>query len=248
MQILGTRKTRTTGQKLAERLDANYIEGRPHRDDITIRYGNGYSVDPEGIVINKRDAIRNCVNKIRCKEILMQNNINTPKLYTFQEASNLLRNSDSQVVVRKNGHSQGRWFYLVNNVRQLSRYDSNSHYCQELVNKIDEYRLFIMKDRIIEANLKVPPENDPHSMIRNHTHGSTFRIAPVRNLNQTMKDQARKATELLGLDFAAIDCATTRLSDGTIKPTIFEVNTGPSLTVDRKLDLFVAKLHQLCNI
>lgn len=241
MEVLGCKKVRPTGRILAERLQATYIEERP-RDDVVIRYGNSYSPDPaNGLIINKQEAVKLSSNKPVCKRTLIEHNIPTPKYYTFEEVRS--GRIPLPVIVRRNGHSQGKWFYVVNNIRDLQRYDPSRHYIQEMVEKIDEYRLFIMKDRIIEADLKVPPANDPHALIRNHAKGSFFQWVRVSSLNPVLKRAVRDAVQLVGLDFAAVDCATIQTSQG-IKSTIFEVNSAPGL-IDRKAELFVAKLHEL---
>lgn len=245
MEILGCRKCRPTGQALAERLNAQYIEERPS-NDVILRYGNSYSPDGSGLTINKQEAVQLSSNKPLCKQKLLESNIRTPKYISWQEA--LRGDITFPVIVRRNGHSQGRWFYLVNNARQLRKYNPDNHYIQDLVNKIDEYRLFIMKDRIIEADLKVPPESDPNAMIRNHAKGSYFQWVKVSTLDRDLKDMVRRAVkDVVGLDFAAVDCATIRLPDGSVSSTIFEVNSAPGL-IDRKLELIVTKLQELYDI
>lgn len=241
MEILGCRKCRPTGRILAERLQADYIEEHP-TDSVVIRYGNSYSRDPsQGLIINKQEAVKLSSNKPLCKRTLIEHGIPTPRYHTFEEVQS--GQVPFPVIVRRNGHSQGRWFYIVNNERDLRKYDPSRHYIQEIVNKIDEYRLFVMKDRLIEADLKVPPENDPHAMIRNHAKGSYFQWVRVNSLNPDLKRAVRDAVQLIGLDFAAVDTATIQTSRG-IKPTIFEVNSAPGL-IDRKADLFVNKLREL---
>jgi len=241
MEILGCRKCRPTGRILADRLHANYIEERP-RDSIVLRYGNSYTRDPvDGIIINKQEAVKLSSNKPLCKRTLIEHGIPTPRYYTFEEVQS--GQVSFPLIVRRNGHSQGRWFYIVNNTRDLRKYDPSRHYIQEIVNKIDEYRLFVMKDRLIEADLKVPPENNPHAMIRNHAKGSYFKWVRVNSLNSDLKRAVRDAVQLIGLDFAAVDCSTIQTPQG-IKSTIFEVNSAPGL-IDRKVDLFVNKLHEL---
>ena len=248
MEILGCRPSRITGKALANRLQARYIEERP-QSELVIRYGNGYSRDPSsGTIINKQEAVALSSNKPLCKQRLLENDIRTPRYYSFEDAQQYLATSGRKLVVRRNGHSQGRWFYVVESPRQLSRYDASRHYVQELVNKIDEYRLFVMKDRIIEADLKEPPAENPNALIRNHTHGSFFRWVRVSSLDPELKNMVRRSVkDVVGLDFAAVDCATIRLPDGRTSSTIFEINSAPGL-IDRKLDLFVNKLHELYDI
>lgn len=245
--ILGCRKCRPTGRRLAEALDARYVEeGRITSNELVIRYGNGYSADSPNM-INKQDSVALSSNKPRCKEFLLSQNIRTPKYYSWQDAQS--GRIQFPIIARRNNHSQGRWFYLINSARDLRRYNPENHYLQELVDKKDEYRLFLMKDpeedryRIIEADLKVPPENDPHAMIRNHTHGSFFRWVRVSSLDRGLKENVKNAVEKIGLDFAAVDCSTINTPQG-ISSTIFEVNSAPGL-IDRKIDLFVSKIHEL---
>lgn len=247
--VLGCRKSRPTGTMLANNLNAAYTENRVQQNETVIRFGNSFSPEGTGSVINKMNAIRKSSNKPLCKQLLLDAGIKTPALYSFEEANQLLRTHRvPEVIVRKNGHSQGRWFYRINDPRHLARYDPASHYCQEMVEKIDEYRLFVMNNRIIEADLKEMPADNPNGMIRNHTHGSYFRWVRVSSLDPIMKSMVRKAvSEVVGLDFAAVDCATIRLPSGNISSTIFEINSAPSLN-ERKLDLFVAKLHEFYDI
>lgn len=245
--ILGCRKCRPTGRRLAEALGARYVEeGRINTNELVIRYGNGYSADSPNM-INKQEAVALSSNKPRCKEFLIRHNIRTPKYYSWQDVQ--LGRIPFPIIARRNNHSQGRWFYLINSTRDLRRYSPENHYLQELVNKKDEYRLFLMKDpeencyRIIEADLKVPPESDPHAMIRNHTHGSFFRWIRVSSLDRGLKENVKNAVEKIGLDFAAVD-ASTIYKDGQLDSTIFEVNSAPGL-IPRKIDLFVSKIREL---
>ena len=146
------------------------------------------------------------------------------------------------VVVRRNNHFKGKFFYLIRDPARLRRYNPANHYIQEYVDKIDEYRLFIMKDRIIEADLKELPEGHTNP-VRNFETGCFFRWVRVSSLNTDLKRAVRNAVQTCGLDFAAVDCATIRTPQG-IKPTIFEINSAPGL-IDRKIELFTNKLHEL---
>ncbi len=242
-KILGCRKCRPTGKNLARSMQADYNENHVHQGDgLVIRYGNAYTPDPiEGRIINKMEAVQLSSNKPRCKQALMDAGIPTPRRYTFQEVmSGQVR---FPVLVRRNGHFQGRYFYICNNANELRRYDPANHYIQEIVNKIDEYRLFVMKDRIIEADLKETPANNRNLMIRNHETGCFFRWVRVASLNPELKRVVRNAVQTCGLDFAAIDCAMINTDRGP-KPTIFEINSAPGL-VPRKVDLFVNKIREL---
>ena len=238
--ILGSRKSRPTGRLLAEALQARYTE-ESSNDNVVIRYGNSYSRDStNGQTINKQEAVSISSNKPRCKSLLTEHEIPTPRRISFQDA--LSGHCQFPVVVRRNNHFKGKFFYLIRDPARLRRYDPSSHYIQEYVDKIDEYRLFIMKDRIIEADLKELPEGHTNP-VRNFETGCFFRWVRVSSLNPDLKRAVRNAVQTCGLDFAAVDCATIRTSTG-IKPTIFEINSAPGL-IDRKIELFTNKLHEL---
>lgn len=241
--ILGTRRARPTGRNIANAFGCQYSEDRiPSGETITIRYGNASTPDPTNTceIINKRESVALISNKPRCKQFLLEHEINTPKSISFRDA--MTGNARFPIIVRRVNHSQGRWFYIVNSSQELRRYDPNRHYCQEIVDKKDEFRLFVMNDKIIEANLKETPVSNPNQMIRNHTHGCFFRWVRVSSLDRNLKEMVRKAVSDCDLDFAAVDCATIR-KDGRIEPTIFEINSAPGL-IDRKLELFVRKIRE----
>jgi len=85
MEILGCRKSRITGQAIANKLHAAYIEKRP-RDSVIIRYGNGYSPDGPELTLNKQEAVCLSTNKSLCKQNILESGIRTPKYYSFREA------------------------------------------------------------------------------------------------------------------------------------------------------------------
>jgi glutathione synthase/RimK-type ligase-like ATP-grasp enzyme len=240
--VLGCRKARPTGRALARALQTDYSEQGIRSEGIVLRYGNASLPDPEDQnIINKLEAVRTSSNKPRCKKLLMDHNIPTPKLIPWEQA--LQGDITFPVIVRKNTHFQGKFFWVVNNVQELRRFDPTSHYIQEKVEKIDEFRLFLLKDRIIEADLKECPT--PGILIRNHQAGCFFRWVRVASLPNELKRAARDAIDKCGLDFGAIDCATTQKPDGRTGVTIFELNSAPGL-VPRKVDLLVNKIHELC--
>lgn len=231
--ILGSRKSRTTAKAIAVALNASYRESGPV-NEFTIRYGNSYTRDPEeGNILNKQHAVITSSNKPVCKKLLMDNNIPTPRLLSYDD-----NNIRFPVIVRKNNHFKGKYFHVCNNNMEILRYGLSNHYIQEMVTKIDEFRLFIMNDRIIEANIKRCPT--PNIMIRNKENGCYFARVRVSELPTNLKNAAREAIKKIGLDFGAVDCATIQESPGI---TIFEVNSAPGL-IPRKVDLFVEKLKE----
>lgn len=239
--ILGSRKSRPTAKLLSEALSANYTENRiPDSEDMfTIRYGNSYTADPEGRILNKQNAVKTAKNKPTAKSLLQEKNIPTPKLISFEDA--IAGNVEFPVIVRRNNHFKGKFFNVCNNPRDIRRFSTSNHYIQEMVTKKDEYRLFILNDRIIEANIKRCPENQSTPMVRNKENGCFFARVRVSDLNRELKNAARSAIREIGLDFGAVDCATIQESPGI---TIFEVNSAPGL-IPRKIELLKTKLEEI---
>lgn len=239
--ILGSRKSRPTAKLLSEALSANYTENRiPDSEDMfTIRYGNSYTADPGGRILNKQNAVKTAKNKPTAKSLLQEKNIPTPKLISFEDA--IAGNVEFPVIVRRNNHFKGKFFNVCNNPRDIRRFSPSNHYIQEMVNKKDEYRLFILNDRIIEANIKRCPENQSTPMVRNKENGCFFARVRVADLDRELKNAARSAIREIGLDFGAVDCATIQESPGI---TIFEVNSAPGL-IPRKIELLKTKLEEI---
>lgn len=239
--ILGSRKSRPTAKLLSEALSANYTENRiPDSEDMfTIRYGNSYTADPEGRILNKQNAVKTAKNKPTAKSLLQEKNIPTPKLISFEDA--IAGNVEFPVIVRRNNHFKGKFFNVCHNPRDIRRFSPSNHYIQEMVNKKDEYRLFILNDRIIEANIKRCPENQSTPMVRNKENGCFFARVRVADLDRELKNAARSAIREIGLDFGAVDCATIQESPGI---TIFEVNSAPGL-IPRKIELLKTKLEEI---
>jgi glutathione synthase/RimK-type ligase-like ATP-grasp enzyme len=237
MEIIGCRKARPTGRALAAELGCRYSEdGVRDASGLVIRYGNTRVPDTEHI-LNKREAIVTSSNKPRCKSLLMERGIPTPKRLTWHD------DLQFPLLARPHHHQQGRGFHIVNNRQELARYDQNTHYLQEIVQKINEYRLFVLQDRIIEADLKEVPQDNPNVMVRNHTTGCFFRWVRVATLPLELKRAARDAIAACGLDFGAVDCATVRTPRGE-GVTVFEVNSAPGL-IPRKVSMLAEKLRVL---
>jgi len=243
--ILGSRKSRPTAKALAFALSdsfvVNYTENRifDNNNSFTIRYGNSYVEDPDGRILNKQKAVKTSANKPATKSLLQEKNIPTPKLISFEDA--IAGNVEFPVIVRRNNHFKGKFFNVCNNPRDIRRFSPSNHYIQEMVNKKDEYRLFILNDRIIEANIKRCPENQSTPMVRNKENGCFFARVRVADLDRELKNAARSAIREIGLDFGAVDCATIQESPGI---TIFEVNSAPGL-IPRKIELLKTKLEEI---
>jgi len=238
--VLGTYVCGKTGRAIAKELGARYESKSIWNDtmyDLVIRYGNGYSGLPPNrrTVMNYAKNIHKVASKASFRYLLLRNEISAPKLYdevTIDESS-------FPLIARPVNHYKGKHFHIVRNVDDFRKWLEHGYYFQEIIDKDTEFRLFIFKDRIMEANIKIPTSVSANEMIRNHSHGWSFSPTPVAGIQQDLKNEARYAAQIGGLTFCAVDCCIS--TDG--KPYIFEVNSAPSL-IPRKVGALVERIKE----
>lgn len=84
----------------------------------------------------------------------------------------------------------------------------------------------------------------PDRIVRSNRRGWKFSNVRVNSLSQNLKNAARKSVEVLGLDFGAVDCATTQNNS----VVVLEVNSGPGLegtTLEKYIEAFRNKIAEL---
>jgi hypothetical protein len=89
-----------------------------------------------------------------------------------------------------------------------------------------EYRVHVFRDQILDVQQKKKRlESIGGSGIRNHSNGWVYARAEIAPTEELLSS-ARRAVQLLGLDFGAVDIGH-RLIDN--KFFVFEVNTAPGI-------------------
>jgi glutathione synthase/RimK-type ligase-like ATP-grasp enzyme len=229
---------------LAETLGWDYEEGclagEINRYKVIFRYGNSVTFGRDnnfhGLVINPAKATEQSANKLTCRRILVENGFPVPAVYDIDGFMNV---PVYPVIARPFHHSQGRRFYVANDPAELMKYFERGCYAQDVVDKKDEFRLFILNGKIIEASIKVKARADADMMIRNHRKGWVFDRIRVADLNQPMKSACVDAVNIIGLNWCAVDACIA--NDGT--PYIFELNSAPGL-IPRKAQRLAEKINQ----
>jgi len=242
--ILGTNKTGITGRLLANVLHGEYnTECRDYHEEFNViwRWGNFYSELPEnfsGHIINKANAIFR--NKAETRRRLIDEGITCPTIYT----SNTIDLAKFPVIARPVFHMKGRDFNIVNNVEQATYFLRKGYYIQEIINSALEYRIFVFRNKILECNIKELiriPKRPLHPLIKNWRNGYIFKQKKITEIPPNLLMLCRSGQLHSGLDFCAIDCATTHA--GAVY--IFELNAAPGL-IERKAKKFAARvLHHL---
>ena len=239
--ILASREGIITGRALAEELEipcVKQIDYSSNRYQFCFRYGNTTHIPDEkvGCIINKAWGIRNASNKYETKRVMIDREIPTPQLFTYE---NIISDSIKYpIIARPKHHFKGREFYVVESVKDAIACLTRGRYLQEIIDKKDEYRIFIFKDKIFESNIKKNSGTED-SLIRNRATGWIFNIARITETPQILKDYSRRILEALGLEFGAVDCCIDKMG----KPYVFEVNTAPAL-IDRKVSKLARKIEE----
>jgi len=227
---------------LAEALGWEYAEGCLAGDinkfRVIFRYGNsvnfGHTNPYGGFVINPSRAIELSANKLRTRTRLLENDIPVPAVYDINGISHIQK---YPVIARPFHHSQGRGFHICNNASELNRIMREGYYAQDIVEKQDEFRLFILNSKIIEASVKEKARANADMMIRNHRRGWKFSRIRVSGLDQNLKYFCVSASKVIGLNWCAVDACLTPNKIAYV----FEVNSAPGL-IPRKAQKLAEKI------
>jgi predicted ATP-grasp superfamily ATP-dependent carboligase len=202
------RPSRPSARLLARRLyDAGY-EGRP------INYG--FPVNEEAI--NAPDAIRVASHKLDALRKMGEAGVPVPNIYTMREL--IETEVEYPLIGRKVRHRGGSDCYMCDSLEQARQasYDGADFFLKFLED-VREFRLHIQFGK----SIKIAEKMCDHP-IRTFKNGARF-MYPDFNHKVTLRNHAKKAVQVLGLDFGAVDIL---YRDGEY--WVLEVNTAPCLT------------------
>lgn len=241
---------------LRVRTDGRY---RPRDTHLIINWGNsaGYAIPPwvtmsvlQGQVkmLNKPGAVEVASNKLETFNILFRERINIPKYTTSpMSASYWFREGITKVYCRTKltGHS-GEGIHLAHCEGELviaPLYTGG-------INTKGEYRVHVFKKPQGEYNVidvqkkrrrnEAVESGNINMDIRNLLGGWVYAHNNVE-LEDTALEQAKRAVEVLGLDFGAVDIV---LEKNTNKPYVLEVNTAPGLQDSRTLAAYAEAIKE----
>lgn len=100
---------------------------------------------------------------------------------------------------------------------------SGGWYASKLVDKVAEYRVYVMKGRVVTVAKKTPA--DPSAVAWNVAQGGRFDVVRWGEWPMAAVEVAVKAFNLSDLDFGGVDVMVDR--DG--KAYCIEINSAPSL-------------------
>jgi len=181
--------------------------------------------------VNPTRAIQQVNDKLSFVKRLRESLL-SPDLITSDGVVAITENlpPSTQFVVRPRHHAQGRNLTLatlteVQTGTLSSRPDlSNGWYARRLVNKVKEYRVYVLKGRVAAVAEKVP--NDPSAIAWNTARGgSVFYNRRWGNWPLAGCAVAVKAMALTELDYGGVDI----MEDDEGNFWVIEINSAPSL-------------------
>lgn len=177
-------------------------------------------------VVNTADAIHWCSDKRQGRLDMQAAGVPVPKTWgTFDEFQNDPTFTGS-VVVRPERHAQGRNLFVHHGDDNLFQRCASlgSYYISELVNKVAEYRVMVVCNRVAWVAKKTP--GNPEDVAWNVARGGRFDNVRWGEWPAKVIDAALKAARVGKLDFGGVDV----MVDAVGNPYVLEVNSAPSQT------------------
>lgn len=194
-------------------------EGITPDDTVILRWDSAVEI-PGFLSINDADKVALSRDKIKSRVVL--GDLAPPTWTQIGEVN-------TPCILRPRRHSGGRRFHVVEwageATRLARRYRRRGWYASPIVDKMEEFRVFVVCGRIAAVSQHFPPADHPDQVAWNVTAGGRMTNVKWDGWNPVVLNAAICGTERLGLDFAAIDICTTK--DGQVY--IFEANTAPGI-------------------
>ena len=192
--------------------------------ELYIRWGCTTNV-PCKRVLNTAEAIHRVNDKLSFRKVLNEKGLCPKTVFNILDVSeDMLARG---VVVRPARHAQGRHCYLVNDHYELNEKAylcGADHYVSEYIEKVSEYRVFVVSGRVACVAEKTPANKD--DVAWNVAKGGRFDVTPWKQWPLRAVKTAIEAFKLSGLDFGGVDV----MIDAEGKPYVLEINSAPSLT------------------
>lgn len=214
------------------KVEESKFKGKPEK--TVINWGST-KLPPEVLkcnVLNLPDKIALASNKLtffnRVKQVYPE--IIPPFTENVQDAITWLKEGYTIVCRTILNGSGGAGIVLVDKDTEPFKIPKAPLYVQ-YVPKKEEYRIHVIKNNVIDFQRKVRstrsdiPVSETNFKIRNLENGFIYQRENV-NPNESVFDVAKKAIEVSGLDFGAVDVIFGSKSK---VPYVLEINTAPGL-------------------
>lgn len=198
----------------------------PAGHDMVIRWGTTSNLDREyGTVLNSAKAIHWVADKATSRKLMADVGL-SPK--TWLSALDTFVEDVEGFIVRPNVHAQGRNVHYSSTwdgvVAVAKEYGEGGYYISEFIDKVAEYRVFVVSGRVACVARKTPA--DEKAIAWNVAQGGRFDNVKWSEWPLEACRVAIDAFDMSGLDFGGVDV----MVDADGKAYVLEINSAPSLT------------------
>jgi glutathione synthase/RimK-type ligase-like ATP-grasp enzyme len=216
------------------------------------------------VELNPVQAIKNCADKLRMKELFHQAGVKTPSTFVFDEGIKDLSSNEFiqeedlpfPLIAKKLRHSRGRGMQKINNLEEFQALNNkNTYYFEPFMNYTREYRIHVSSlGEYFYTCRKLLKQDAEDRWFRNNQN-SVWYIESNPSFNKpdtwdAIVADCVTALNALGLDFAAADVKVNKKGNWTI----LELNSAPSFgekdsLVSQKYIEYLPKLieHKISN-
>lgn len=207
----------------ARRNLPNHTGGYPNRFDTIIRWGCTDRIPDRFNTIQPAAGIQTVNNKTTFRRTLQEADPELVPRTWFDPTDN---NITFPCVARPRQHAQGRQFFVCSNRHDLNMAFTRcgqGMYVSELINKMAEYRVFVVQGRVACVARKTP--GNPEAVAWNVAQGGRFDHVRWDDWPLQAVRKSVEAFNLSGLDFGGVDV----MVDADNRAYIIEINSAPSL-------------------
>lgn len=227
---------------------------RPKRDHLIINWGSSLSFPTHNIhtFLNHPESVALASNKLATFEALNRFSVPTVEWTTSQAGAQSWLQSNSIVLGRDTVSGRGGQGITIYHPRSYGDREVGSHlYYTRYICKTHEWRLHIFQSSLITSSTKRRSFSEQEvdrqfgaQYIRSHTNGYVFCVGRdhIPPPNEAV-EIAKKATEALSLDFAAIDLIAAQRGGFFV----LEANTAPGLDSTVTKEAYKTAIEEISN-
>ena len=211
---------------VAVRNDQFFPKG-PH--DIVFRWGTTSNLPHEYralTVVNEAKAIHWVADKATSRKLMADAGLSPKTWLKFVDYWNDAGPND--VIVRPAVHSQGKNVHFCGHFEEVAKlhdlYGEGGYYISEFIDKVAEYRVFVVSGRVACVAKKTPA--DEKAIAWNVAQGGRFDNVRWGEWPIEACRVAIAAFNMSGLDFGGVDV----MVDANGNAYVLEINSAPSLT------------------
>lgn len=196
-----------------------------------IRWGCTAAVNGRDVLFNSAESIHWCADKRASRLEMQEAGVPVPETWAaevFRAECDMAGSTTSRFVIRPPLHSQGRHLVAGSAFQVCGTYDEEPRYefgyVSRLIDKVAEYRVFLVGKRVCWVAKKTP--GNPDQVAWNVAQGGRFDNVRWADWPMRVVEAALAAAKCSGTWFCGVDV----MIDAAGNPYVLEVNSAASMT------------------